>query len=148
MTETPKSTRWARENPSRMRELRALWRKNNPGRVRILQRGQYARNLATARARSARWAKNNPEKIRAAYWKRKHGITPEQVYSLLREQNGVCAICLKPVRLGRNLHIDHSPLTQKVRGILCGKCNLGLGLFCDSPANLTLAIQYLEKHFL
>ncbi len=68
---------------------------------------------------------------------------------MLAAQKGVCAIChktCKPVgrKLGR-LSVDHDHTTQKVRGLLCGKCNLGLGYFGDSPDTLVNAILYLEK---
>jgi hypothetical protein len=33
-----------------------------------------------------------------------------------------------------------------VRGLCCNRCNLGLGLFLDSPNRLRLATAYLENH--
>lgn len=37
---------------------------------------------------------------------------------------------------------DHG--TKKVRGILCHKCNLGLGMFFDNPDFIRAALFYLE----
>lgn len=68
---------------------------------------------------------------------------------MLESQNGGCAICgaTKVVQKNtvRKLSVDHCHETNTVRGILCQKCNQGLGLFDDSIDKLTNAIQYLEK---
>lgn len=54
-----------------------------------------------------------------------------------------CRICgLVPTR---SLHIDHSHVTKKYRGLLCDSCNLGLGHFKDSPDILLRAIAYIRK---
>lgn len=56
-------------------------------------------------------------------------------------QHGRCAICRKSSK--RRLHMDHDHKTKLVRGLLCGKCNKGLGLFNDTIDLLNRAIQYL-----
>lgn len=45
-----------------------------------------------------------------------------------------------------NLAIDHDHMTGKVRALLCGDCNAGLGLFRDNVELLNLAKEYLERH--
>ena len=70
---------------------------------------------------------------------------------LLDEQNGRCAICTRNIRGlapdGRALaHVDHDHVTGKNRKLLCGNCNVGLGMFKDSIRNLASAIVYLEDH--
>ena len=42
------------------------------------------------------------------------------------------------------LVIDHNHKTGKVRGLLCGSCNTGIGLLKDSPDVLDAAIEYLQ----
>lgn len=81
------------------------------------------------------------------------GITGQQYDEMLREQGGVCAICQQPERAAdrRNgqlkaLAVDHDHLTGANRGLLCRNCNIGLGLFEDSPEFLRSAIAYLEAH--
>lgn len=59
---------------------------------------------------------------------------------LMEEQNGRCAICFD---LLDTPHLDHSHVTNEVRGLLCNKCNLGLGSFRDDPAVIARAIEYL-----
>lgn len=55
----------------------------------------------------------------------------------------ICAIC---GRSGGKHEVDHDHKTGKVRGILCSRCNNGLGQFLDNITLLKKAITYLEKH--
>jgi hypothetical protein len=74
-----------------------------------------------------------------------YGITPEGYDSMLAEQDGRCAIC-RTLEPGRNFFVvDHDHDTGKVRGLLCVKCNSGLGMFDDDPVVLMHATQYLTR---
>lgn len=77
--------------------------------------------------------------------KREFGLTIEQYEIKLSEQNGVCAICRRVCATNRNLSVDHDHQTQKVRGLLCVKCNTMIGLADDLSERLLLAAQYLES---
>lgn len=52
-----------------------------------------------------------------------------------------CEICSKQLDVP---YVDHCHTTKKVRGILCNKCNFGIGHFDDNPALLESAIRYLK----
>ena len=56
-----------------------------------------------------------------------------------------CAICGKP-EVGRRLNIDHDHATGLVRGLLCRKCNAGIGLLGDNIEGLEAALEYLRRH--
>jgi hypothetical protein len=78
----------------------------------------------------------------ADHLRRTFGLTIEERDSLYASQDGLCAICRK-----RSIkHIDHDHPTGKVRGGLCGPCNMGLGQFEDEPQRLRAAARYLELH--
>lgn len=68
------------------------------------------------------------------------------------EQDGKCAICRREssgLLYGkpRVLSVDHSHKPDgKVRGLLCHKCNMAIGLLQDNPELLRAAATYLEKH--
>jgi hypothetical protein len=74
-------------------------------------------------------------------------IAESVVEAIWIEQNKCCAICKKTIPL-RNFytHMDHDHETLKLRGLLCSKCNLGLGHFEDNPAYLIAAAEYIKKH--
>lgn len=59
------------------------------------------------------------------------------------DQEGRCAIC-RAEKDPTRLVIDHNHKTGKIRGLLCGACNTGIGLLKDSPDVLEAAMQYLE----
>lgn len=77
----------------------------------------------------------------------KYGLTQEQYEAMLAEQDGRCAICRSPDWPGkdRRPHVDHCHKTGKIRALLCGKCNNGLGNYDDDPARLRAAADYLER---
>lgn len=72
---------------------------------------------------------------------RTFGLTEKQLDALIESQGGVCAIC----RDGKPEHVDHDHDTGFVRGVLCGPCNMGLGLFKDDTLRLTSAVDYLHR---
>jgi len=63
----------------------------------------------------------------------------------LENQGGRCAICRNPSPGGKRLCVDHDHATGRIRGLLCGACNLVLGYARDSEAVLASAIQYLAQ---
>ncbi len=75
----------------------------------------------------------------------RYGITEQDYQVLLAKQNGVCAICVNVCASGRRLAVDHCHTTLAVRGLLCTKCNRGVGLFADSAARLRAAADYLDE---
>ncbi len=106
---------------------------------------------ACSTARTRAWAEANPdewERHRRRSWlKQKYGITPEEYDERLAAQGGVCAICKQPPAdpRGYRMHVDHSHETGRVRGILCGPCNQGIGRLGDSVERLRAAIDYLQS---
>ncbi len=75
---------------------------------------------------------------------KRYGITIDEYDTLLRSQNGVCAICSREPVDGQRLAVDHDHKTGKVRGLLCFKCNTGLGHLGDSLDTLKRAVDYLS----
>ena len=76
--------------------------------------------------------------------------------NLWEEQDGRCAGCITPFTLPweRTKHadhfsreyvcVDHDHLTDEVRGLLCGKCNIILGKADDRVDILQNLITYLD----
>ncbi|RMI38729.1 hypothetical protein EBO15_31965 [Actinomadura harenae] len=72
--------------------------------------------------------------------KLRYGITEQEADAILAAQGGVCVICLRQPAA----HVDHDHVIGRVRGMLCFKCNNGLGQFEDEVWRLEDAADYLE----
>ncbi len=88
-----------------------------------------------------------PEQQRRANLRKCYGISPEEYDALLASQGGGCAICgsTEPAKGKRYMPVDHCHGTGAVRGILCGNCNMAIGLLADDPERLILAAAYLQR---
>jgi hypothetical protein len=77
---------------------------------------------------------------RESYFRRKYGLSQEELSDRLAQQKGVCCICLNRAAV----HVDHDHVTGTVRGVLCFTCNAALGQFQDDPEIIRRAADYLE----
>ena len=121
--------------------------------LRNWERKQKRWKNAKRSARAIKWAKEHPERIAEIARKHNYGISPEEYRKKAKKQKNRCALCgkketHKDSRSGkiRELSVDHNHETDGIRGLLCGNCNRGLGMFKDDPRLLLKAIQYLKKH--
>ncbi len=70
---------------------------------------------------------------------------------MLEDQNGKCGICEKSLEFRPGgyckitAYVDHDHDTNKVRGILCARCNSQLSIV-DNPVWLKQALNYLKKY--
>lgn len=118
----------------------------NRKRILALQKDHYAKPSVRTRktAYDKAYRDGLKDELRDKFLKRAYGITLEEKMRLSSEQKNQCRICQKSFENPKDMHVDHSHETKKVRGILCGKCNCGLGMFNDSPALLDKAKAYLQ----
>jgi hypothetical protein len=66
---------------------------------------------------------------------------------MLRQQNFKCAVCgVDSKKLPRRLSVDHDHNTKAIRGLLCYKCNMAIGLVNESPTILDAMKAYLQKY--
>lgn len=102
----------------------------------------YCKPCACAKTRE--WWAADPERGKDLN-RRKFGLRPGEYTAMNVAQGGACACC-GDIPTGRNgLAVDHCHRTGRVRALLCGNCNLGLGNFQDDPDRLRKALIYLEK---
>lgn len=79
---------------------------------------------------------------------KKYGISFEDKIKILESQNNKCKICDISLNIETNpkqVNVDHCHIKNKIRGILCRDCNLGLGHFKDSINSINRAIEYLNN---
>lgn len=82
---------------------------------------------------------------KAARRKAAYGLSPRRFDEMWQEQGGRCAICPEELdeSVRHGVHVDHCHFDGDVRGLLCGRCNTGLGHFRDDPELLMAAATYL-----
>lgn len=115
---------------------------------RIRGRALYAKNIEKYREKGrtgeAYRRRKYPERYRAGLLRRLYGLSIAQYEAIWVSQGLACAICQStdPGRKGV-FAVDHDHETGRVRGILCGNCNNGLGRFKDKYESLVRAAEYL-----
>lgn len=141
--------RYRLKNKEKLKTNVSLYRQNNLEKERL--RG---------RINGQRFRKLNPEKTKMVvkgaslkkYWP---GLSNKECLAsyqeLLLEQNSVCRICKEPEKVYKkkgvqSLSVDHNHITGKVRGLLCFRCNRGIGLFKENRETFKSAMEYLEMY--
>lgn len=122
----------------------------------------YCANIEREKAKRKDWYEKNkieisikgkadqvsaPEKTKQSNFRRNlrnYGITEEQYFQKLAEQNNVCALCEKPFT--DTPHIDHCHDTNLFRGLLHDTCNTGYGLLREDVAIFERCIAYSKKY--
>jgi len=154
---------WRKNNPERAkasaRASMARWRKKHPDiakerdakkyrkhREEILKRVKQRReeNIEMARKRDREWNKRNPEKVRDHRIRGQYGISAKEYDAIIDRAGTLCPIC------GKSFGeippcLDHNHSTGKIRGVICGLCNSGLGFFRDNLDILLNAVEYLRR---
>lgn len=78
--------------------------------------------------------------------KRYYGISLAIYVQIFKKQNGRCKLCnVHQSQFERRFDVDHNHKTGKIRGLLCIRCNRGIGLLKDDVKILKRAIRYLQK---
>lgn len=76
---------------------------------------------------------------------RRYGLTEADYEAMQIAQGFRCAICHSTPPPGERLAVDHCHDTGAVRGLLCRRCNTGIGLLRDDPQILSAAVAYLDR---
>lgn len=125
-------------------------------RMRVVASGDPGpAGLKIAPTGQAIWDTPDERRRVARLWK--FGLTPETFAEMLAAQNGRCAICDTDDPKGNRVSTwtvdhDHTCCPGKtscgrcVRGLLCNRCNRGIGMFGDDPVILESAAAYLRHY--
>lgn len=133
------SGEWNSKNKEHRASYVKNWHTSNVEKVRKHKR-KYEENRTT---------KQIEERKNYLYWRhirKAYGLTPETFKELLDKQNGVCALCKKPGRIGRNgkFYVDHCHDTGRVRGLVCRPCNTSLDILGDTVEKMEIIMAYLR----
>ncbi len=101
---------------------------------------RYCKLCSTEYGRTPHAKKSHRKKL----LKKNYGITPEYWDLLFNIQDGKCAGCgtSEPGGHHNTFHTDHNHDTGEARGLLCGACNMALGLLKDDPQILMNLAAY------
>jgi hypothetical protein len=119
--QSARAKRWARAHRQELAAYKRRSRAENPGKDAAYQRDYHART--------------------GNHLRRMYGLTREGYATLLAEQDGRCAICREVMLVPQ---VDHIHGTKIVRGLLCKKCNMAIGLLQDSSNIVQSALTYLS----
>ena len=119
--------RYREKHPERSRRSKYKWELANKHKLK--------EKALRRKLRDPDWGK------RYWYWT-KYGITLEERQQMFNSQKGLCKICSN----NKAEHVDHNPETGKVRGLLCGSCNRGIGCLQHNIKTLLNAIVYLREN--
>jgi len=130
---------WRKKNYEKAKMIASNWKKSNPQKVRDYDKKWHNENNERR--------KDYPSAKRWKQYQLKHlyGLSLEDFKKILEKQSGVCAVCESSLIEG-SICVDHNHKTQKIRGLLCGNCNVGIGHFKENEKYLYSAIKYIQFH--
>jgi hypothetical protein len=142
--------KWTDDNRDKKNEGTRRYHKENKDKCDEYAKSYAKNHREQVNQKAHRWHFNNIEKSRSMKinyeLKRKYGITTKEKNEMIERQDYKCLICELDFReMSRNnVCTDHCHKTGIIRGILCTKCNNGLGCYDDDIKKLSNAIKYLE----
>lgn len=103
-------------------------------------RAEYLRNYMRE------YQRKNKDTLNPYKRARRYGLTVDEMNELLEQAGDSCQIChsqFGEVTTGKC--IDHCHDTGKVRGIICNKCNVAIGLLGNNVEVVKGLLGYLES---
>lgn len=150
--------KYHRKNREIRNSKQRLYSSKNREKIRSFNHKYYVKNMETLklnqRLRTQKTRDNGTYSLNQRKYnlKKYHNLSLGDYKQMLKLQNGVCAICeidqdcgtIKGKLIKKDFAVDHCHKTLEIRGLLCTKCNLGLGYFKDNILFLERAIKYLK----
>lgn len=136
---------WKATNPDKVKANRARYYAGNKEAINARRKARVASNPDKEKERAKEYRKRRPEVFKKTWLKYQYGLTPAEREAMLAAQQYRCAICLsEDPNTKKGWHVDHCHDTGRVRGLLCRRCNVGLGHFKDDTALLEKVVQYIR----
>jgi hypothetical protein len=80
------------------------------------------------------------------HFKKKYGISTIEYNQMLVSQNFLCKICkVHHTEAHNGLYVDHCHKSEKVRGLLCQKCNSAIGMLREDINIINNVLEYLKQ---
>jgi hypothetical protein len=143
---TEVNKKWAQNNREKVRAIKAKYRNTLKGKIshkRYIQKNRVKRN-----EKRRKWRAANPDKVKAGKLRQRFKISFSDYQLMMKDQKNQCGICQTFFSTKSNSMayscVDHNHDTSKVRGLLCRRCNSGIGGFKDDPELLLSALNWLK----
>ncbi len=133
---------WRAANAEKAREAGRRWRSAHPDEQAAMTKRWIAANKERHVQKGREWRETHQGIIYGYRW---GGFGLFARDAMIAAQENRCAICHGEFGDDRSPQTDHDHLTKAVRGILCPKCNKGLGMFGDVADRLREAADYLDR---
>lgn len=144
-------------NRKRRNEYMRTYNKENNERITAQRRERWAKNRDRFRSETSRYAKARmdrmtPEQRREFRLRAQYNLSTKTYNEMLAAQGGGCAICHKPPIKPFGLDVDHDHGTKRgnkdcaVRGLLCRRCNIAVGVIESYGPRMVEAIDYVLAH--
>lgn len=138
-----RSRAWYLANKELVNQRAREHRTANPELARKHANAHYQKNRVHKVAVAKIWIAKNKQKLAGYTRKSRYDITPQRFQQMWDEQKGLCSICEIPLAPA---NLDHEHDTKKIRALLCGHCNRGLGHFRDNTEIMQKAIIYVKRY--
>lgn len=134
----------------KVRKSRQIWIEANKIEIAKFQKSYREKNRKKIGAQVVRWKKKNKVRVkesnRYSFIKTTYGLSKSDYLAMLEQQESKCAICRIETHTNKNpLCVDHCHSTEKIRGLLCKKCNWAIGLLKDNPEIMLNAASYVAR---
>lgn len=141
---------WSENNRDKTRAAGLRYKRNHPELCKSRASSNYWRNREEKRKLSKMRNATPEGKLRTKdqHMRKRYGVGLSWYEETYNQQDGACAICGDRDGfggLGHNLRVDHDHSTNKARGLLCNRCNTGLG-YIENKTWFEKAAEYLAKH--
>jgi hypothetical protein len=143
---TGKLNSWCRDC---RKEYASTWWKSNNNEMKTQKKNWYEINKEEQKEKCRnRYHAGDKQKHAHVVWRnkliREFGITEHDYNLRLNDQNEACKICGK--KDDQRLAVDHCHRTGVIRGLLCRRCNMTIGLLEDNPCLIRSVANYIEEN--
>lgn len=114
--------------------------KRCPDCEKVKPHSDWERNKTSSDGWASYCRKCRAARNRDSYFRRKYGLSQDELRDRVKRQGHLCVICLA----APPEHVDHDHETGAVRGVLCFSCNAALGQLKDRPDVMRRAADYVE----
>jgi len=130
-------------HPEVIKRAKKNYKLRNKGKIKEYNKKYISEHKEQRRINKRVWRSKNKDKVKNQKLRMAYKITLDDFNMMLGKQNNCCGICGEKF-IGIPC-VDHDHQTKEVRGLLCRKCNSGMGGLKDDPVLLFRALEWIKR---